>query len=258
MDSYFLIVFVNLFILHIKTVHKESEHLLKANNKKHKASAKKDSTFWIWALIGVFLLSMVGLAVYKTSGSGASEKEPISYVNQPSMGEADAPVVITEFADFKCPYCKVWTEEVFPQLEQDYIMTGKVRFYFKNYAFIAEDSLTAASAGEAILRQDPNAFWDYYSLMFKNQGDERTAWANKKSILEMVEKNIPSVDVKRLSKEMSDGDVYSEVLSDNKQARDNGIESTPSILIDGELLADPYDYEAIKAIIDAKLEQVKQ
>ena len=227
----------------------------KNKSNKGKTFNTKGTGFLLAILSGVFVLSLVAIGIYTNNSGENKEKEPISYANEPSMREVDAPVIITEFADFKCPYCKQWKDDIFTQLEKDYIATGKVRFYFKNYAFIAEDSLTAAAAGEAIYRQDPNAFWDYYETMFKHQGDERTAWANKKSVLKLVEENIPSIDTKLLSKEMGEREIYDKVMSDNKQARDNNIQSTPSILINGELVTDPHDYENLKTIIDAELEE---
>jgi len=52
--------------------------------------------------------------------------------NQPTLGETNAPIVITEFGDYKCPACKAWGEQIFPQLQKDYIDSGKVKFSYVN------------------------------------------------------------------------------------------------------------------------------
>jgi protein-disulfide isomerase len=46
----------------------------------------------------------------------------------PSLGSADAPITLVEFADYECPYCRRFQSDTFPQLKKNYIDTGKVRF----------------------------------------------------------------------------------------------------------------------------------
>jgi len=45
----------------------------------------------------------------------------------PTLGDPDAPVTIIEFAEFRCPYCAKFMWATFPELEETYIKTGKVR-----------------------------------------------------------------------------------------------------------------------------------
>lgn len=48
-------------------------------------------------------------------------------------GKADAKVTIVEFSDYQCPFCARYSHETFPQIERDYIETGRVKYVFRDY-----------------------------------------------------------------------------------------------------------------------------
>ena len=82
----------------------------------------------------------------------------------PVLGSPDAPVTIVEFAEFYCPYCAKFMWETFPQIEADYIETGKVRYVFRNWPVHGLIAIDAAVAGECA--HDQGAFWTYSDEMF--------------------------------------------------------------------------------------------
>ena len=69
-----------------------------------------------------------------------SEVKILSIEGQPILGEANAPVTVVEFGDFKCPSCKAWGETIFPRLVSEYVDTGKVKFSYINVLFHGEES----------------------------------------------------------------------------------------------------------------------
>ncbi len=54
----------------------------------------------------------------------------------PVQGNPNAKVTIVEFADFRCPFCEKVFTDVIPQIKKDYIDTGKVQFYFRQFPFL--------------------------------------------------------------------------------------------------------------------------
>jgi protein-disulfide isomerase len=48
-------------------------------------------------------------------------------------GRPDAKVTIVEFSDYQCPFCARYSNDTFPQIERDYIETGRVRYVFRDY-----------------------------------------------------------------------------------------------------------------------------
>jgi protein-disulfide isomerase len=50
-----------------------------------------------------------------------------------AYGKADAKVTIVEFSDYQCPFCARYSHSTFPQIERDYIETGRVKYVFRDY-----------------------------------------------------------------------------------------------------------------------------
>lgn len=70
-----------------------------------------------------------------------------------AIGDVDAPVVITEWTDPRCPFCAHFHNDILPELEEKYVDTGKVRFEFITVAFFGEQSAAAGAAMEAAGKQ---------------------------------------------------------------------------------------------------------
>lgn len=57
----------------------------------------------------------------------------VSIDGAPFYGKADAKVTIVEFSDYQCPFCARYSHDTFPQIERDYIQTGRVKYVFQDY-----------------------------------------------------------------------------------------------------------------------------
>lgn len=176
--------------------------------------------------------------------------------NQPTMGEEDAPVSIVEFGDYKCPGCKTWSEKVLPKLEKDYINTGKAKLSYINVLFHGEESVRAALASESVFKQDPENFWAFHEALFAaqpatEQHDEQ--WVTTEKLLEIAKETAPNVDLDQLEKDIDEQTTAAEVSIDEQLVQKHNIESTPSVIIDGVLVKDPFDYKAIANLIEKGL-----
>ena len=164
-----------------------------------------------------------------------------------TLGNPEAKVTIYEFADLQCPFCKQYSQEVFPQLVQKYVKPGKVKMVWRNLTFIGPDSVTAARAAAAAGAQ--NKLWDFQDLFYKNQGTENTGYVTDKFI-EDIAGQIPGLDVDKLKADMSAPLVEQQLGTAQNQAQEFGINSTPSFLIQiGDEEPQKLDYQ------DFKLEQ---
>ena len=91
----------------------------------------------------------------------------VSIKGKPTMGAADAPVTVVEFADYQCPFCLRFTKTTFPVLKQKYIDTGKVRWVALNLPLpFHKDARKAAQAAHCAGEQDK--FWEMRDVLFKN------------------------------------------------------------------------------------------
>ena len=203
------------------------------------------------------LLAVVGIFVYSRQ-SGASAGGPvaatgdISYEGQPRLGEVEAPVVLALFEDFRCPACRYFSLEILPELERDYIETGRAQLYFFNYPILGPESRTAALAAECAYEQNEAAFWDYKTILFRAQGGESQAWATPSRLEELAD-NLGELDAGALRQCTDDAARAGAVDDDSRIGRAAGVSGTPSLFIDGEAVENANDYGAVKALIDAKL-----
>ena len=69
----------------------------------------------------------------------------------PILGNKDAKVTMIEFADFRCPFCEQFYSQTEPQIIKDYVDTGKVKFTFRNFAFLGPAIFTKISRQKPIL-----------------------------------------------------------------------------------------------------------
>jgi protein-disulfide isomerase len=211
-----------------------------------------------WTLAFV-LLACIGFIVSKAA-FGTGEDKPVDtkafqYEKQPAMGSKDAPVKIVEFFDFKCPSCKEFDATILPQLKKDFIDQGIVEFYSINYPIISPgaDSTTAAIAGEAIYRQNPEEFWKFYEAVYKQQGDERTKWATSDALVEIAKQANLKVDLAQLKKDIDNKTYAEDVKEDEAIGNKFGVTGDPTIFINGTEVSenDTFNYESIKKAISS-------
>src|SRR5688572_13469710 len=88
---------------------------------------------------------------------------------EPSMGTPGATVVLVEFSDFQCPYCKEEALMLRKNLLAAY--PTQVRLYFKTFPLegLHPWAKPAAIASRCAYRQDPAAFWEFHDWVFENQ-----------------------------------------------------------------------------------------
>jgi protein-disulfide isomerase len=184
----------------------------------------------------------------------AGAKVNVAVGGFPVLGNKDAKVTIIEFADFRCPFCEQFFTNTLPQITTDYINTGKVKFYFRNFAFLGDASTVAADASECA--NDQGKFWDFYNYLYKNQPAETdTTMYNTDTLtqaavsLGMNDNQFRScLDGKtndaKAAKDMSDGQAA-------------GVSGTPTFFINGTSVVGAQPYSAIKAIIDQELAKAK-
>ncbi len=210
---------------------------------------KPKKLIWITILILVVILIIAAMVKPRSSG------ESFEYDQLPVLGSKDAPVKIVEFGDFKCPSCQVFALRVEPLLKQDYIDTGIASLYFMNFTIIGPDSYTAALAGQSIFHQNNDAFWQFYEAIYKNQGDERVAWATPDFLSELARKQGLKVDLDKLHQDILGQTYRAEVEQQNAKADKAKVQGTPTLFINGKKFEDVFDYAKLKAAIEQARKQ---
>jgi protein-disulfide isomerase len=179
------------------------------------------------ALVAVLVVAVVTTPHKSSSGGGgdapaiASELDGIPQSGI-SLGSPDAPVTLVEFADLQCPFCAEYERNVFPELLERYVKTGKVRLELRLLRFLGPDSDRLARVAAAASQQD--RMWQFVALAYARQGRENSGYANDDFINKVAsDAGLDQVDAGTAAER--------EVRRAEQAARSAGIDSTPSFLI---------------------------
>ncbi len=209
------------------------------------------------AIVFILITALVILNNKQTKESGDitfASSPPIE--NQPTLGNPDAPVTVVEFGDYKCPSCKEWSEYIFPQLKKDFIDTGKISFSYVNVLFHEEESYLGSLAAEAVWNQDQEAFWAFSKALYQAQPAQQehdNHWLTVEKVMEVAENTVPQLDLEKLKQDVENKTYQEAVLLDDQLVEEFQIKLTPSIMINGTMVEDPFDYERIKELIEGGL-----
>ncbi|MFB6204439.1 MAG: thioredoxin domain-containing protein [Candidatus Nanohaloarchaea archaeon] len=231
----------------------EKEKMKKARRKlekekESKLERRKNIVFkGLTAVLGLALLGFVATQVISFGGGGDYSLE-----GQPMLGNESAPVTVVEFADYRCPYCKMFEERVFPKLKENYIETGKVKFYFVNFAFLGPGSTQAAIASECVYNQDRQEFWEFHAYVYEHQGPEAQRWVTKDLLMSFARNATEGLDYRQLEQCISSQKTLDEVRKDKRMGINRGVSSTPSVFVNGQLVK-KWRYSNLKEVIEKEL-----
>ena len=84
-------------------------------------------------------------------------------------GRPDAPVTVVEFSDFQCPFCSRHVTQTIPELDKEYIQTGKVKYVYRNYPIESIHPMAFKAAEAAECANEQGKFWPMHDRLFGNQ-----------------------------------------------------------------------------------------
>jgi len=190
----------------------------------------------------------------KSSSAGAPDISA-----QPTLGNKDSGISVVEFGDFKCPSCKIWTEQFFPKLKADYIDTGKISFSYINTPFHGEESITGALAAESIWATNPDAYWGFHDALFANQptSDHDNAWLTVDKVMEIAAKIEPKIDLDKLKADVESQATKPQVDDDISAVNKFKVNQTPTIMVNDSIQQNVFSYEELVQLIEEKIKASK-
>jgi protein-disulfide isomerase len=171
-----------------------------------------------------------------------------------ALGPKTAKVLVQEFADFQCPICGEFFRSVEPQIIQDYVATGKIRYEFHHFIVIdlntgGTESHRAAEASECANEQ--GRFWDFHKMVYTNQQAEGSgAFADRR-----LKAFAPALglDAQKFNTCFDSGRFASAVNADVALGGQMGVNATPTLFINGAAVTNPLDYTEVKQKLGALL-----
>ncbi len=209
-------------------------------------------------IAGVAALAIVAALVW--AGSAANTPaSTASFTPEPSgsrvggqaahsRGDASAPVTVEEWADFQCPACGQFARQTEPALFQSYVSTGKVRFVFHQLPFLGPESTWAAQASECAA--DEGRFWEYHDKLYNSQAGENRGAFSKENLKKFGQQLGLS---SQFAQCVDSGRHNDQVQASLDAGARLGVNSTPTLFINGKKYTGAYPYEQLKAILDPLL-----
>lgn len=199
------------------------------------------------------------------SGSGSTIKAPevkvdetgttrvdVSVDNDAYLGNKKAKVVIIEFSDFQCPFCRTFWKDSFVQIKKDYIDTGKVMFVYRDFP-LGFHPAAQKSAEATECAREQNKYWEMHDKIFGEQDklgqgtitytvDDLKKWASQIGL-----------NSTKFNQCLDSSKYKSEVEQDAASGAAAGVTGTPSFFINGKLMVGAQPYSAFKSAIEAEL-----
>ena len=203
-------------------------------------------------LIGIVLLGVAATIAFTSAHSQL--RVPLSEDDE-SRGRAAAPLVLLEFTDYQCPYCRHFESGTWPQLKQTYVDTGKVRFIVRDlpldFHARAEPAAQAAHCAGA-----QHAFWPMHDALLA-EGASLSEQAIEQAAQAL------GLDVARLRACIDSGRFRDDIQHNEQLARSLGLNGTPAFVLgrvkDGALLGRPLEgalpFEQFRAAIEEALKR---
>ncbi|MFN8434914.1 MAG: thioredoxin domain-containing protein [Anaerolineales bacterium] len=193
---------------------------------------EKQSRFLAIGLITVGALFLAFLVIYpnlKPLGEVVTPKEITrANVDFNTAGDPNAPITITEYSDFQCPYCRIFFENTEELLMKQYVETGTVHFVYKSVgAFIGAESKAAAEA--AYCAGDQGKFWEMHDMLFTNQTGENVGAFDDRHLEAFADEL--GLDRGQYDDCRSSGKYSDLAEQDAKDATAAGIQATPSFIL---------------------------
>ena len=165
---------------------------------------------------------------------GELENDPTS----PIAGNPKGDVVVVEFFDYSCGYCKKALPTIVGLLESD----KNVKVVFKEMPILGPNSLLSSKAAVAVHLMAPDKYFEFHKKLMSGPRVSGQASINKIA-------NGLGIDATKLEEKMKSSDVGSIIAKDKALATSIGIRGTPAFVVGGELVPGAVNIATLKALV---------
>jgi protein-disulfide isomerase len=174
---------------------------------------------------------------------------PAPTKDNPWKGNPTAKVVIQEFSDFQCPFCKR-VEPTIDQVLQEYGTKVKVVWRHLPLDFHQDAPLASEAAHEAFAQKGSDAFWKFHGKLFENQQDI------KRPTLEKIATEL-GLDMGKFKEALDSRKHKAAVDKDKEVATNAGIRGTPGFTINGYFVSGAQPFQQFEKLIKLAMKEAK-
>lgn len=234
-------------------------------------SRNRPWTIAISVLAVAVLILLVGIFAYQGGASqgastGAAPQESAGSESAPlnmsrraaddptALGPVDAPVVLVEYADYRCPFCGLFSRDTLPPLVEKYVKSGDLRVEWRDLPVFGEQSTMAAVAGRAAGNQ--GKFWDFNKAVFAIAPERGHADLSRGRLVQIAkEAGVP--DITQFEADLDSTDLQQAVATDAQEAASLGATGTPTFLVNDTPLVGAQPLATFEEAIQAALKKAE-
>lgn len=190
--------------------------------------------------------------------SAASEKTAAPTIDR-GEGQPDAPIKVIAYSDFQCPYCASFAREAMPQIEKDYIETGKVYFEFRDFPLSQIHGSAVLAAHAANCAGQQGQFYAMHDRLFVGQdaGEWGSDLESDFSTFLGYAREL-KLDDKAIQGCIQSQQFRSQIETDYRAGLQVGVQSTPTFVVNGELLVGAQPYDVWQKTLDEALAKAEK
>jgi protein-disulfide isomerase len=163
-------------------------------------------------------------------------------------GSADAPVEITEYADYQCPFCQTFATIQMPTIEERLIRTGRLRWRYRDFP-LQQHSFSRLAAHSAACADEQGKYWEQHQRIYDGQGEWATLGDAGPKFRDYAQAN--GLDLKRYDACMASGKYAGRIQASYEEGAKLGVSSTPTLLVGNRLYQGRLDSDAIRRLVDS-------
>ncbi|SDS49279.1 DsbA family protein [Microterricola viridarii] len=164
-----------------------------------------------------------------------------------ALGAVDAPVVMIEYADYRCPFCSLFARDTMPKIMEQYLADGTLRIEWRDLPIFGEQSVQTAIAARAA--GDQGLFWEYNAAVAAAAPERGHPDIDRAMLIGFAEQvGVPDLAAFELG---LDSETHrAAVQADLQEAQSIGATSTPLFLIGDEGIAGAHPLETFQDVIE--------
>jgi protein-disulfide isomerase len=209
-----------------------------------------------YTLFAVLALAGVGVLAYLLL-KPSTISIPANVTIQPSdtsgfhgyvKGSKDAPVEITEFADYQCPFCQTFATLQMPTIEDRLINSGRLRWRYRDFP-LQQHQFARLAAHSAACADEQGKYWAQHEQIYQGQSE----WAAARDAGPLFRNYARTVglDLGRYDSCMKSGKYAGRIQASYNEGVQLGVSSTPTLLIGNRLYRGRLDSDAIIKMVDS-------
>ena len=245
----------------------QSRHTLEAKYRRSK----------IWNGVLVAVVAFLGIVVAaqllpdqgptatpeaSSSGEAAGEQEStggdMEFVRRDTddpraIGDVDAPVVMTEWIDLRCPYCASFSRDTLPTLIEEYVEPGHLRIEFTDVAYFGEQSEDAAVAAQAAANQD--MYVEYITAIFDAAPESGHADLTREVLIDFAD-GVGMPDMAAFTADLDAPDVRAQAEAETLNAQRLGVSAVPFFVAGDTAMSGAQPLTSFRQYLDEQLDKV--